>query len=208
MRPVALAVTTIALLALTACGNNEPADDREPAAAPSSDQPFADTPAPDEPQTAEYEFGDTAETTGSMGAGTLAVTPTTVVYANTATGETPDNDLYAVIVYKAEATGGTVSEAAPIEGGGWKWITPEGQALDWQSGNTDGVAPPGYGSGGDIVGGTFELYTEAFDLAEGWNGDGAKLVYIDGNGATHTWTDIPTEDSGPEVEKLKAGLGQ
>jgi hypothetical protein len=142
---------------------------------------------------------------GGPGGGDLEVTPTTVVYAKTAMGSTSANGTFAIITVKDKATGSTAAaESAPIEGGGWQWIAPDGQALDEGENEASGVVPNGFGGGGMIKAGTWHWDTIAFDLTQA-QARGGMIVYTDGAGATFKWK-VPATDQGPEVAAVKKGM--
>ncbi|MFJ6566663.1 hypothetical protein ACIQNU_04535 [Streptomyces sp. NPDC091292] len=161
--------------------------------------------------TVDLEFGTTVSTVGaqspadgSPGSEPLDVTPTTVVYQKTAMGYTAANGVYAIIAVKDEATSGGAAESAPIEGGGWQWIAPDGEALEAGEGGAASITPSGFAGGGMIPAGAFKWDTVAFDLTQE-QADGGALVYTDGAGATFRWK-VPAKDSGPELAKLERGM--
>src|ERR1044072_1724772 len=74
-------------------------------------------------------IGAQAPADGSPGGGGLEVTPTTVVYQKEAMGSTAVNGVFAIITVKDRApNAAAAAESAPIEGGGWQWIAPDGPA--------------------------------------------------------------------------------
>jgi hypothetical protein len=122
-------------------------------------------------------LGKAAETIGSPspvsgpGGGVLEILPTSVVYVTKGTGQEPARDLFGVVAYKAKSTKAVAAaESAPIEGGGWKWVASDGEAVDTLSGNTATVTPDGYGGGGAIQPGTFEWRAVSFDLSKAQQG--------------------------------------
>ena len=150
------------------------------------------------------KLGDTAETTGSNGKGRLEVTPTTIVYLTTASGDAPTNDLFAFITIKDRPTTATATRrAAPIEGGGWQWAAPDGQAIDAGDGESYNVVHDTFNSGGDIQPGTFKWDGIAFDLTKTQRG--GTLIYTDGEGTAHRWA-MPAKDSGPQTDDVRRGL--
>lgn len=156
------------------------------------------------------QWGEAAGTVGAQapasgpGGGDLDVTPTTVLYAKDAMGSTSVNGLFAIITVKDRATGkGAATESAPLEGGGWKWIAPGGQALDEGENGASNITPNGFTGGGMVQGGTWAWRTIAFDLSEAQKG--GTLAYTDGAGSVFRWK-APATDSGPELAKLKKGM--
>lgn len=219
-----IAAVAILLAALTACGGGEEPK-AKPEQAPASEQPNAPAVDCDDPNLSQADWaqhcdstqqaeppaeetlqlGTPAETVGSGGTGTLEVTPDTVVYAKESIGSTPDNDLFAVVAIKLKPTSAVAAgEAAPIDGGGWKWVSPDGQAVDTGHGTASNVTPDGFTAGGEIQPGTHEWASAAFDLTED-QAKGGTLMYVDGEGAAYRW-EIPAQDSGPQVDKLKQAL--
>lgn len=161
--------------------------------------------------TKELAWGKPARTVGAQnpvgdqpGGGDLEVTPTTVVYQKTAMGNTAANGVYAIITVRDKATGKmAATESAMIEGGGWQWIAPNGQALAEGENDASSITPNGFTSGGMVKAGTWQWDTIAFDLTEAQRG--GTLAYTDGAGATFKWQ-VPAQDSGPEVAALKKGM--
>ena len=125
-------------------------------------------------------WGKTAKTVGaqgpadgSPGGGDLEVTPTTVVYAKTAMGNTAANGVYAIITVKDQATGRiAATESAPIENGGWQWITADWQALDEGENDASSITPNGFTGGGMVKADTWHWRTIAFDLTEAQSSSG------------------------------------
>ncbi|MFG2970903.1 hypothetical protein ACGFZS_47305 [Streptomyces sp. NPDC048288] len=156
-------------------------------------------------------WGKTAATVGAQfpvdggpGGGALEVTPSTVVYAKTAMGNTAANGVYAIITVKDRATGATAAaESAPIEGGGWQWIAPDGQAVDEGENDASSITPNGFTGGGMVQAGTWHWRTIAFDLAETQRG--GTIAYTDGDGSVYRWK-VPAAESGPELAALKKGM--
>ncbi|MFE9382364.1 hypothetical protein ACFYMO_03870 [Streptomyces sp. NPDC007025] len=219
-------VAVLSLLPLTACSNNdggghadtEPKKTADKGCGKDSDLSQADwnelcgpnavgnggkPRKPEQPK--NHKLGEAQTTIGGDGTGELEITPTTVVYVDKATGETPDNDLFAVVTTKDKATNAVdTSEEAPAGGGGWKWATPDGQAI----GDGDGdaafnVTPEHFNGGGNIAAGTWAWDSAVFDLSDAQRG--GTLLYTDGAGTTYRWK-MPKTDSGPDVDKLKKDL--
>lgn len=203
--PVATALT-IAALALTACGSSGTTDEGKQA---SSNPPAASAP-PQPPEVKALALGKTAHTAGSnhpvagSGGGVLDLTPTSVVYVPSGTGQTPVNGTYAVVAYKARsATAVAAAETAPAENGGWQWIAPDGQAVSTMDGDATSVTPDGFLGSGAVALGSYQWRSQAFDLTKAQHG--GQLVYTDGEGKTYRWK-MPSTDAGSEVAKLKKAL--
>ena len=161
--------------------------------------------------TQDLAWGKSAKTVGAQnpygggpGGGDLEVTPSTVVYQKTAMGNTAANGVYAIITVKDKATGKlAAAESAMIEGGGWQWIAPDGQALDSGENDASSITPNGFTSGGMVKAGTWQWDTVAFDLSEAQRG--GTLAYTDGAGTTFKWK-VPASDSGPELAAVRKGM--
>lgn len=200
------AIAVAALLALTACGGGNGSNTADKSAKKPTSAPAKK--APKKPPT--LALGKSARTEGTQnpvegpGGGTMQITPTTVVYSAKGTGEKPKEKEFAVVTLREKPlTDKPVAESAPIEGGGWKWIAPNGQSIDEGNGNAFNVTPETYTGGGMIQPGSWAWDTAAFDLTEGQRG--GTLVYTDGGGNTYRWT-MPDKDTGPDVGKLKKEL--
>ena len=162
-------------------------------------------------ETQTLAWGKPAKTTGAQspadggpGSGALEVTPTTVVYTKSAMGNTSANGVYAIITVKDRATGATAAaESAPIEGGGWQWIAPDGQALDEGENDASSITPNNFTGGGTVKSGTWHWRTIACDLAGAQRG--GKISYTDGAGTVYQWK-VPAQDTGPELAALKKGM--
>lgn len=156
-------------------------------------------------------LGKTVETIGAEspadggpGGGGLEVTPTTIVYQREAMGNTPLNGLFAIITVKDQAPNAAdAAESAPIEGGGWQWIAPDGQALDEGENEASSITPNGFTGGGTIKAGTWAWRTLAFDITEAQKG--GVLIYTDGAAQTYRWQ-MPKSEQGPELAALKKGM--
>ncbi|MGW0920057.1 hypothetical protein ACWD3J_13705 [Streptomyces sp. NPDC002755] len=131
------------------------------------------------------------------------MTPTTIAYQAEAMGNTAANGLYAIITVKDRAPGASAAESAPIEGGGWQWIAPDGQALSEGENDASSITPQGFTGGGTILAGSWAWQTIAFDISEAQRG--GTLVYTDGTATAYRWT-VPAKDTGPELAKLKKGM--
>ncbi|MCX4993428.1 hypothetical protein [Streptomyces sp. NBC_00568] len=160
----------------------------------------------------DMKLGDTASTIGSPspadggnGGGELEVTPTTVVYQKEAMGSVAANGVYAIITVKDKAPNAvSAAESAPIEGGGWQWLAPDGQALDEGENEASSITPSGFTGGGSIPAGAYKWRTIAFDLTKA-QANGGAIMYTDGEGTTFRWK-VPATDSGPELAALKKGM--
>ncbi|MFE4420466.1 hypothetical protein [Streptomyces sp. NPDC056817] len=161
--------------------------------------------------TEDLAWGKSAQTTGAElvasdgpGGGDLEVTPTSVVYAKSAMGNTAANGVFAIIAVRDRATGAiAAAESKGLDGGGWQWIAPDGQAVDQGEGNSSGVIPQGFGGGGMVQAGTYHWNTARFDLAEAQRG--GTIAYTDGAGQTFRWK-VPASDAGPDLAALKKGM--
>lgn len=228
-RATTIAAITAAALALTACGGGDgnssgKGKTKRPAAGKSVDctdenlsqAEWIDNCSDQDDQGAggkqskPMKLGKAARTEGAQtpvggpGGGTLEITPTTVVYSRDGIGETPENGEFAVVTLKEKPLSDhAVAESAPMEGGGWKWIAPDGQAVDEGNGTSFNVVPETYSGGGAIQPGSWAWDVAAFDLSEAQRG--GTLLYTDGAGVSYRWK-MPAEDAGPEVGKLKAEL--
>ncbi|MGW4201694.1 hypothetical protein [Streptomyces sp. NPDC004726] len=214
-----MAATTVLLLAaLTACGGN--GDDKQDAARSksASASPNDDAGAGGDgtetgtaPEQVPMPLGKTVETIGAEspfeggpGGGGLAVTPTTITYQKEAMSYTPRNGLFAIVTVKDHAVNATdAAEAAPIEGGGWQWIAPDGQALDQGDNEASSVNPDGFTGGGTVKAGSWAWRTLAFDISDAQKG--GVLIYTDGAAQTYRWQ-MPKTEQGPELAALKKGM--
>jgi hypothetical protein len=155
-------------------------------------------------------LGKTVETIGAQapvsgkGGGGLEVTPTTIVYAKKAMGEVAVNGTFAIITVKDKAPNAVAAaESAPIEGGGWQWAAPDGQAIDEGENDASSITPQGFTGGGMVQPGTYAWRTIAFDLTEAQRG--GTIMYTDGAGHTFRWA-MPATEKGPELAQLKKGM--
>lgn len=206
MRAIIRTATALALLPIAACGSGGGK------AAPSQDPPAASAPAAEtaSPAASTPDLGTPARTTGAahpaagVGGGILEITPTSVVYTTTGAGQKPTNGLFATVAYKARSlTAVAAAEAAPIEGGGWQWIAPDGQAVNQLDGNTASVTPDGFTSAGPVQPGSFQWRSVTIDLTPAQRG--GTLVYTDGGHTGFHWK-VSAQDSGPDSAKLKKAL--
>ena len=201
MRVRAAAVAATLLAALTACGGG--GDDK------AETKPSAVEAAPSEESSAAPEqgmkLGSPARTTGDGGTGVLEITPDTVVFTEEGGGETAENGVFVVVTMKDKAmTAVAADEPAPITGGGWKWMAPDGEMIGFDSGNSTGVVMDKYNNADPVQPGSYQWRSQVFDLTPE-QAKGGTLIYIDGEEKAHRW-EMPSEDSGPNVAEVKKQL--
>ncbi|MEU1497237.1 hypothetical protein [Streptomyces sp. NPDC005732] len=208
MRVRATAVTAALLLAaLTACGSSDDgkADAKQPgksAAQPGSDGDGQESAAAPEKGLA---FGKPAQTTGDGGTGVLEITPDTVVFTKEANGEKAANGLFVVVTMKDKAmTAVAADEPAPITGGGWKWMAPDGEMVAFDTGNSSSVTMDKYNNADPVQPGSYQWRSQAFDLTTA-QAKGGTLIYIDGAETAFRWQ-MPSTDTGPNVAEVKKQL--
>jgi hypothetical protein len=182
----ASALAAVGCLSLTACSGGDDESNPQPS-----------------PRTA-LKFGQTADTAGVGGKGTVQIAPDTVVYVDKAGAETPDHGLFAVV--RVEAGNRSKSPVTTTVGkGGFRWKTPDGNTV--KAGNSKGagsIAAVGFSEGGpDISPGTYQVDTVAFDITAAEKG--GTLVYVDGDGVEFRWK-IPSTSSGSTATALKSAL--
>ncbi|WP_329472777.1 hypothetical protein OIE75_29940 [Streptomyces sp. NBC_01723] len=205
MRTRVSAATAVLLLAvLTACGGG--GDDKS-AAKPEASSPAA--PASSEEPAGQVEaspkFGTPARTTGDGGTGVLEITPDTVVFVEEGGGEKAANGMFAVVTMKDKAmTAVAADEPAPISGGGWKWMAPDGEMIDVGGGNGFNVVMEKYNNADPVQPGAWQWRSQVFDLTAE-QAKGGTLIYIDGEEKAHRWQ-MPSTDSGPNVAEVKKQL--
>ncbi|MEU2315655.1 hypothetical protein [Streptomyces albidoflavus] len=211
-----------ACLALTGC-SEQPADEATPPAASTGAAKAPDEAEPDGDGTggdgtggdgkpaeagAQLSFGKAARTVGDEGTGVLEITPTTVVYADTALGYDPDEqgNRFAVVTLKVKAaTAVAAQQAPPITGGGWSWIAADGEAIDAGNGGSAASVTPGkYTAAGPVQPGSHQWDSAAWELTPE-QAKGGTLVYVDGEGVAHRW-EVPSKSSGPQVAELEEAL--
>ncbi|MFF1696468.1 hypothetical protein ACFVXC_23110 [Streptomyces sp. NPDC058257] len=204
MRVRVAAVTTVLLLtALTGCGGG---GDDEPAAKRPTKAPASKEPDDGDGVDKTLTLGDPAQTIGDEGVGVLQITPDTVVYVKEGSGEKSEYGTFAVVTMKVKAmTGAPAEQTAPITGDGWKWIAPDGESVDFDSGNSTMISMDKYDSGGAVQPGTYEWDSAAFDLTAA-QAKGGTLLYTDGESTAYRWK-MPVVDSGPRVAEVKKQLG-
>ncbi|MEU9218941.1 hypothetical protein AB0D47_20595 [Streptomyces sp. NPDC048376] len=214
---ITAATAALLLAALTACGGG---DDDKPAEKPSTSSPAEPTSSGDptgggespsgEPSGGgeggeDLTLGKAAQTTGDGGTGVLEITPDTVVFVKEGSGETAENGLFAVVTMKDKAmTAVAADEPAPISGGGWTWMAPDGEMIGWDSGNSTNVTLDKYSGADPVQPGGFQWRAQVFDLTPA-QAKGGLLIYIDGENKAHRWK-MPSTDSGPNVAEVKKQL--
>lgn len=196
------AVAAMLLAALTACGGGDdsPTADTKPSA--------VETPG-GEPTSGQVEesmkLGEPAQTVGDGGEGTLEITPDTIVFVKEGGGETSENGTFVVVTMKDKVTSDVAAdEPAPITGGGWKWMAPDGEMIGFDSGNSSGVVMDKYNNADPVQPGAYQWRAQVFDLTEE-QAKGGTLIYIDGEEKAHRWQ-MPSTDSGPNVAEVKKQL--
>lgn len=197
------ATAALLLAALTGCGNSDDSDD-----AAANKPSVAATPSED-PSTGLVEkgmkLGQSARTVGDGGTGVLEITPDTIVFVKEATGETAENGVFVVVAMKAKAvTAVAADEVAPITGGGWKWMSPDGEMIGFDSGASTMVSTGKYQNAEPVQPGAWQWRSTVFDLTEA-QAKGGTLIYVDGEDAAHRW-EMPSQDSGPNVTDVKKEL--
>lgn len=202
MRVRATAATAALLLAaLTACGGGDDGKaDSAPETVPTTAEKSGTT---DESQT--MALGDAATTTGDGGTGVLEITPDTIVFTKEGSGETSANGVFAVVAMKDKAmTAVAADEPAPISGGGWKWMAPDGEMIGFDSGNSTNVVMDKYSNEDPVQPGAWQWRSRVFDLTEA-QAKGGTLIYIDGEEKAFRWK-MPAADSGPNLAEVKKQL--
>jgi hypothetical protein len=157
------------------------------------------------------QLGQPAVTAGAKnpmrgpGGGQLEMTATTVVYLPATKTYKPQNAQgFMTIILMLKPVGDIAAmPSAPIDGGGWSYITPDGRAIESGNGVSSSVNPDNYGWPTTIAGATVG-WSESWEI----NPDqaGGTLVYVDGAKKTYRWQ-IPATDSGPQVDEVKKALG-
>ncbi|MEU1006278.1 hypothetical protein [Streptomyces tibetensis] len=151
-------------------------------------------------------FGQTADTAGADGKGTVQITPETVVYVDKAGAHAPEHDLFAVVTFKAGNRAKDVVTTTAAQGG-FRWKTHGGKTV--KAGNSEGagsIAPDGFDDGGGkptVRADTFQVNTVAFDITTVQKG--GTLVYVDGDGVAFHWK-VPFTSSGATADALKSAL--
>jgi hypothetical protein len=137
--------------------------------------------------------------------GVLQITPDTVVFTKRAADEDAANGVFAVIVMKDKAmTAVAADEPAPIGGGGWKWMAPDGETIGFDSGNSSTVTMDKYSNADPVQPGAYQWRSQVFDLTSA-QAKGGTLIYIDGEEKAFRWK-MPSTDTGPSVAEVKKQL--
>ncbi|MFI8872515.1 hypothetical protein [Streptomyces sp. NPDC055243] len=227
----ATAITALLLAALTACGDDGDSGqaDKKPAGgAKASDSKKIDCTDEylsqkewmdhcageegtggdgTEGQAKTRKLGEPAQTIGDGGTGVLQITPDTIVYVKKSGMDTAENGVFAVVTLKDKAMTGTAAdEVAPISGGGWKWMAPDGETIDEGGGESYNVVVDRYNNEDPVQPGTYQRRLRAFDLTPA-QAKGGTLIYVDGEETAHRWK-VPATDSGPHAAELKKQLAQ
>ncbi|MFF1547171.1 hypothetical protein [Streptomyces sp. NPDC058291] len=198
------ATAALLLAALTACGGSGNDDATaetkpKPAGAPASAAP---TPGQVEKG---LKLGQPAQTTGDGGTGVLEITPDTVVFAKKAGDQAPKNGVFVIVTMKDKAvTAVAADEPAPITGGGWKWMAPDGQMIGWDSGDSSMVTLDKYNEADPVQPGGYQWRSQVFDLTTA-QAKGGTLIYIDGEEKAFRW-EMPAADAGPNLAEVKKQL--
>ncbi|WP_030777386.1 hypothetical protein [Streptomyces sp. NRRL S-920] len=199
--PKVLVLAAAAALSVASCGGDGDAG-KNPKEPTRAESPTAKPEAP--------ALGTTAHTAGAAhplgggGGGMLDITPSTIAYVTKGTGQTPEEEVFAVVAYKAKSTRGVAaSETVPAEAKGWQWIAPDGETAENNGFSAPSVNAKGFTNAGPIQPDSFQWRSQVFDITEAQRG--GTLVYTDGEGQTYRWK-MPAKDAGPELAKLKAGL--
>lgn len=218
MRARITAATAVLLLAaLTACGGG---GDDKPAEKPptssageptSSGDPTGGGESPSGEPSGSGEGGEglalgkAAQTTGDGGTGVLEITPDTVVFVKEGSGEAAENGLFAVVTMKDKATADVAAdEPAPISGGGWTWMAPDGEMIGEGGGSAFNVVMDKYNNADPVQPGAYQWRAKVFDLTPA-QAKGGTLIYIDGENKAHRWQ-MPSTDTGPNVAEVKKQL--
>ncbi|WP_327677487.1 hypothetical protein [Streptomyces sp. NBC_00467] len=213
---LAAVVAAATCLALTACeGGAEAGGDAAPSttrprptapATPASATPApAGEPGPTDAGPAALELGEPSRTVGARTVGILEITPSSVVYADEGPGATPQSGVFAVVTMKEKSLSANPAvEERPSAGGGWEWLTPDGQTIPAGNGNARQVALDGYDSSGPLEPGATRMAAKVFDLTPAQAGSG-RIVYTDGVRASYRWR-MPAGSTGPEVADVEGQL--
>ncbi|WP_069883568.1 hypothetical protein [Streptomyces luteocolor] len=200
----AAATAALLLVTLTACAS----DDGDPDEKSATKTPASTPKEPNGDDGAEtLKFGEPAQTIGENGTGVLQITPDSIVYVKRNGTDTAENGVFAVVTLKDKAmTAAAADEVAPISGGGWKWIAPDGETIDAGGGESYNVVVDKYNNEDPVQPGTYQRRLRAFDLTPA-QAKGGTLIYVDGEETAHLWK-VPAVDSGPHVTELKKQLAQ
>ncbi|MBT2386817.1 hypothetical protein [Streptomyces sp. ISL-11] len=190
---VIAAVCIAAVLPVAACSSGE--TKAQPSKSSASSPPVASVAGE------TLLLGKSAETVGAGGGGRLELTPTSVVHATKTKTDKPEHGLFVIVTVKVRpTTDAAAAETAPLQRGGWSWLTPDGQAVGPGDGTAADVFLDGFDSGGPIQAGASKWRTKTFDISTAQRG--GTLTYTDGAAHTFRWK-IPAEDTGPQTAQLK-----
>lgn len=211
MNRIAAATAACALaLGVAACSHTEHPGKaigkthQKPAAAPAATKasPPA-TPALNQLGTAVQTDGAADPVEGS-GGGVLQITPTSAIYMAKTFSDKPANGQFLIVTVKDKAMAAVAAaEEAPMGGGGWTYVAPDGQAITTLSGNATNVVPDGFEGGGSVDPGTYQWSSDVFDISP--KQAGGTLSYKDGTGKVYRWK-VPATTTGPEAAKVQASL--
>ncbi|WP_158677804.1 hypothetical protein [Streptomyces sp. SPB074] len=208
-RTAPVAATCVLLLAASACSHDdEPASKATTSTRPEKPSAAAEPTkagTPDvKPLGASVRTDGAADPIEGNGGGVLQITPTSVIYMKSTGYDEPENGQFLVVTVKEKAmTAAPASEEAPMGGGGWSYIAPDGQAVSTLTGNATNVVPDGFEGGGAIDPGTYQWKSTVFDI--GLKQAGGTLSYKDGAGEVYRWK-TPASTTGPEASKVEASL--
>ena len=201
MRIVPAVVLSVALLSVAACAGSseEPSEPAVEVTVPSA--------APGDGGKRKggelLDLGTPADTVGTRfeGGGELEVTPLSVVYSPRAGSARSQNGIFAIVVIKDRNTGSVpAQEAAPVEGGGWRWIAPEGEQVEEGNGAAPDVELGEFEGITEVQPGDSDLTAAVFDLKEQQRG--GTLLYVDGDNSSYRWT-MPKKDTGPQADQVR-----
>jgi hypothetical protein len=201
------ATAALLLAALTACGSGggDKADTKQPDKASAQTESDGDGQESSAAPEKGLAFGKSAQTTGDGGAGVLQITPDTVVFTKEASGEKAANGVFVVVTMKDKAmTAVAADEPAPISGGGWKWMAPDGEMVAFDTGNSSNVTMDKYNNADPVQPGSYQWRSQVFDLTAA-QAKGGTLIYIDGAEKAFRW-EMPSTDTGPNVAEVKKQL--
>ncbi len=180
------ALAVVCCLSLTACSGRDDRSDPRPS-----------------PRTV-FRLGQSSDTAGADGEGTVRITVDSVAYVEKAGASNPEHDLFAVVRYEA-ANPSKAPVTSTVATGGFRWRANDGRNVG--AGNTKaarGVFAVGSSEGGATVPPkVFTVDTVAFDITAAQKG--ATLTYVDGDGATYRWK-MPSKSSGSAAIALQLAL--
>jgi hypothetical protein len=196
-----IAVLAAGLLA-SGCGSDK-ADSTDAGMKPDGGQQTAAAPK------GTLQLGQAAITAGAKspfrgpGGGQLEITPTSVIYSPKTRSLTPKNGQFLTVIFMLRPVGDIAAmETAPIDGGGWTYITPDGKALEQGNGESFSVTLNDYNRPMTVVGASVGS-SESWDITVAQAG--GVLQYTDGAKKTYRWQ-IPAADTGPQVDEVKKAL--